>query len=144
MQARIARHLPSVVLVIGVALAVAACAAAPPGRETGPPRAEALNLVAIHAAGSPGFNGACLDCHADIMKRTTLRPGVKEAHAAMIPFLPDYDEKVGVTNANCRSCHSTVDVVQHSGVQIRKNSDPGSCAACHGKTGVANKKFYAE
>jgi cytochrome c553 len=37
-----------------------------------------------------------------------------------------------------------VDVVQHSGMQIRKNTDPSSCAACHGKNGTANRKFYAE
>ncbi len=136
--------LPGVLLIAALVLFVAGCAAAPPAREAGPPRLDSADLAALHTAGSPQFRGECLACHGDIMKQTTLKPGIKEAHAAMIPFLPDYDVKVGVTNSNCQSCHSRVDVVQHSGVQIRKNSDPSSCAACHGQSGVATKKFYAE
>ena len=132
------------ILLLAVAVGGAGCVAAPPGRGAGPPRADSRDLAAVHTAGSPDFNRQCLGCHADIMKRTTLKPGVKEAHAAMIPFLPDFDAKVGVTNNNCQSCHARVDVVQHSGMQIRKNSDPSSCAACHGKSGAANRKFYAE
>ena len=92
-------------LVVGVVLAVAGCAAAPPGRDAGPPRSEAIDLVAIHSSGSPQFSRACLTCHVDLMKRTTLSPKFKDAHAAMIPFMPDYDPKVGVTNQNCLSCH---------------------------------------
>ena len=137
-------HLLRVMVIAAVVLFVAGCAAAPPGREAGPPRLDSVDLAAVHTAGSPQFRGECLACHGDVMKRPTLKPGIKEAHAAMIPFLPDYDEKVGVTNSNCQSCHTKVDVLQHSGVQIRKNSDPSSCAACHGRSGVATKKFYAE
>ncbi len=137
-------HPLEVMLIAAVTLFVAGCAAAPPGREAGPPRPDSVNLAALHTPGSPQFRGECLACHGDIMERTTLKPGIKEAHAAMIPFLPDYDPKVGVTNSTCQSCHSKVDIVQHSGVQIRKNSDPSMCAACHGQGGVATKKFYAE
>jgi hypothetical protein len=132
------------ILLLALAVGVVGCSATPPGREAGPPRTDSRNLAAVHDAGSPEFNGQCLGCHADIMKRTTLKPGIKEAHVAMIPFLPDYDTKAGVTNDNCRSCHTKVDIVQHSGVQIRKNTDPSSCAACHGKNGAAMRKFYAE
>ncbi len=78
------------------------------------------------------------------MRRRTLNPAVKEAHAAMIPFLPDYDAKAGVTNETCRSCHAMVDVVQGSGAHIRRNVDVSACEGCHGKTGPAAKKFYAD
>ena len=132
------------VLAIALVLVVAGCAGPPSQSEARPPQADAQDLAALHNPDSPQFRGSCLGCHADIMKRSTLKPGVKEAHAAMVPFLPDYDEKAGVTNDNCRSCHTKTDVVQHSGVQIRKNTDPSSCAACHGKNGPAAKKFYAE
>jgi hypothetical protein len=132
------------ILVVGVALALAGCAPVPAGREAGPPRADTSDLVAIHTAGSPHFNKACLSCHGDIMKRPTLNPKFKEAHAAMIPFAPDYDAKVGVTNQTCVSCHAKVDVIQHSGTQIRKNSDVTACAGCHGKAGVSSKKFYVD
>ena len=144
METRRGAHLLGVMIIAAVVLALSGCAAAPPGREAGPPRADSRDLAALHDAGSPQFSGQCLACHGDIVKRTTLKPGIMEAHAVMIPSMPDYDAKSGVTSANCRSCHTRVDVVQHSGVQIRKNSDPSSCAACHGKSGVAAKKFYAE
>ncbi|MBI4013193.1 MAG: hypothetical protein HY359_12825 [Candidatus Rokubacteria bacterium] len=139
-----ARTLPALLLGGAVALVVAGCAAPPPGREAGPPRRDVPDLAAIHTAGASQFDGACLGCHGDIMTRKTASPKFKEAHAAMIPFLPDYDPKVGVTNATCQSCHTTVDVVQHSGMQIRKNADVASCTACHGRTGMASRKFYAE
>lgn len=131
------------ILLTGLALAAAGCAAAPPGREAGPPRSDSLDLVTAHTAG-PERGAPCLACHGDIMKRTTLNPRIKEAHAAMIPFLPDYDTKIGVTNATCASCHAKVDVVQHSAALIRKNVDVGSCEGCHGRSGPANKKFYAD
>jgi hypothetical protein len=136
-------HLPGAIVIAAVVLFVAGCAAAPPGREVGPPRAESVDLVALHTAGSPQFRGECLACHGDIMKRTTLNAKIKEAHAVMIPFLPDYDQKVGVTNANCLSCHAKVDVIQHSGMYVRKNSDVTLCEGCHSKTGPSSKKFYA-
>ena len=128
---------------VSLVVVVAACSG-PAGPEAGPPRADAIDLAAVHNPDSPQFRGTCLGCHADLMTRATLKPAVKNAHAAMVPFMPDYDAKAGVTNDNCRTCHARVDVVQHSGMQIRKNTDPSSCAACHGKSGMANRKFYAE
>ena len=132
----------SLILLGGVGLVVVGCALAP-GVAPGPPRADAPDLVALHDAKSPAFNKDCLGCHSQIMTRTTLNPKFKEAHAAMIPFAPAYDPKAGVTNEVCIYCHGRVDLVQHSGEQIRKNADVASCAACHGKSGSANKKFYA-
>ncbi len=144
MRARATWHLTGLILIVGSAFAAVGCARALPGREGGPPRAGSVNLEAIHTAGSPQFDKACLGCHGDIMKRPTLNPKVKEAHAAMVPFAPDYDPKVGVTDQVCVSCHAKVDVIQHSGMHIRKNSDVALCEGCHGKTGMASKKFYAK
>lgn len=126
----------------GLALVLAGCFVAP-GVAPGPPQADTPDLAAIHDAKSPVFDKNCLGCHGDIMQRTTLNPKIKEAHAAMIPFAPGYDAKVGVTNENCISCHGKVDLVRHSGEQIRKNADVASCGACHSKTGPSSKKFYA-
>ncbi len=130
------------ILLGAVGLVVVGCALAP-GVAPGPPRADAPDLVALHDAKSPAFNKNCLGCHSEIMTRTTLNPKFKEAHAAMIPFAPAYDAKVGVTNEVCISCHGRVDLVQHSGEQLRKNGDVASCPACHSKSGPATKKFYA-
>ena len=81
-------------LLAGLALVLAGCVV-PPGVAPGPPRAEAPDVVALHDAKSPSYDKNCLSCHGDIMKRTTLNPKVKEAHAAMVPFAPGYDAKVG-------------------------------------------------
>ena len=144
MEARGGWHVTGLILLFGVVSALAGCAPVSPGREAAPPRADSRDLAAIHTKGSPQFNGACLSCHADVMKQTTRDPKIKEAHAVMVAQMPDYDQKAGVTNANCASCHTRVDVVQHSGMHIRKNADVESCAACHGKNGAAKRKFYAE
>ena len=131
--------------VLGVlALALASYAAgAAPGASAGPPRADAPDLAAIHDASSPSYQKNCLRCHGDVMKKTTLNRKIKNAHAAMVPFTPGYDAKVGVTNEVCASCHRNVDILQHSGEQIRKNASVSLCAACHNKAGPSSKKFYA-
>ena len=126
----------------GLALVLAGCVVAP-GVAPGPPRADVPDLVALHDAKSPTHNKNCLSCHGDIMKRTTLNPKIKEAHAAMVPFAPGYDAKAGVTSETCTSCHGKVDLLQHSGEQIRKNADVASCGACHSKSGPSSKNFYA-
>lgn len=136
------RRLFGLTAVGGLAVVLAGCVVAP-GVAPGPPRADAPDLVALHNAKSPSYDKNCLSCHGDIMTRTTLNPKIKEAHAAMVPFAPGYDEKVGVTNETCTSCHSRVDLLQHSGEQIRKNADVASCGACHSKSGPSSKKFYA-
>ncbi len=130
------------ILLGGLGLVVVGCSLGP-SVAPGPPRADAPNLAALHDAKSLAYDKNCLSCHGDIMARTTLNPKLKEAHAAMIPFAPGYDAKVGVTNETCTSCHGRVDLVQHSGEQIRKNADVASCGGCHGKSGPASKKFYA-
>lgn len=127
----------------GLATALTVHAAGAPSSASGAPRADAPDLIALHDASSPSFNKKCLICHADIMKRTTLNKKFKDAHAAMIPFAPGYNAKVGVTNELCVSCHARVDLLQHSGEQIRKNANVSVCAACHSKSGPSSKKFYA-
>ena len=109
----------------------------------GPPRANAPDLIALHDASSPSFNKNCLSCHGDIMKKTTLNKKFKEAHAAMVPFAPGYDAKMGVTSKVCASCHGRMDLLEHSGEQLRKNASVSVCAACHNKSGPSSKKFYA-
>lgn len=129
-------------VVAACVLLTAACAIAPGAQKAGAPRADAPDLAAIHDASSPAFDRACLGCHADVMTRPALDPKIKNAHAAMVPLMPDYDAKTGVTNANCVACHAKVDVVAHSGTQLRKTADVTVCQGCHGKNGPA-KTFYA-
>lgn len=134
--------LTALMLVGAVALLSSRIGVAAPDVD-GPLRATASDLVAIHDADSPSFNKNCLKCHADVMKRATLDKKIKNAHAAMVPFMPGYNAKRGATNENCISCHTKTDVLQHSAAQIRKNVSSAQCAACHNKAGPASKKFYA-
>ena len=122
---------------------VSHAAGAAPGVPAGPPRADAPDLAAIHDAGSASYQKNCLGCHGDTMKKTTLNRRIKDAHAAMVAFAPGYSAKAGVTNAVCATCHAKVDVLEHSAAQFRRNVSVDICVACHGKSGPAFKKFYA-
>jgi len=119
-------------------------ARAAPGVSAGSPRADALDLAAIHDAGSPSYQKNCLRCHGDTMKKTTLDRKIKNAHAAMVPFAPGYSAKAGATNEVCATCHEKVDVLEHSAAQVRRNVSVDICVACHGKSGASLKKFYAK
>lgn len=141
-RGRFARAVIGLALICGLAVVSAGYAEAA-SASSRPPRANAPDLTTLHDASSPSFNKNCLSCHRDIMKKTTLNKKFKEAHAAMVPFVPGYNAKVGVTSKDCLSCHGKVDLLQHSGEQIRKNASVSVCVACHNKSGPSSKKFYA-
>ncbi len=131
------RALGMLVLFFGISGAAGAVVA------NGAPDSNAPDLAAIHNAASRSFNKNCLGCHAAVVKERSLDRNIKGGHAAMLPFAPGYDAKKGAGNAVCVSCHENVDVLQHSAAQIRRNVSVDVCAACHGKSGLASRKFYA-
>ena len=141
-RGRFARAVIGLALICGLAV-VSTGRAEAASASSGPPRSKAPDLITLHDASSPSFNKNCLSCHGDIMKKTTLNKKFKEAHAAMVPFMPGYDVKRGVTNKACVSCHGKVDLLEHSGEQIRRNANVSACVTCHNKSGPSSKKFYA-
>ena len=138
--AALRKALMGLILIGGLALVVGEKGAA---QSDGPLRTNTPDLTAIHDSNSSSFNKNCLQCHRDVMTRATLDSKIKNAHAAMVPFAPGYDAKRGATNEVCLVCHTKTDVLQHSATQLRKNVDPSLCAACHNKSGLSSKKFYA-
>jgi hypothetical protein len=92
-----------------------------------------LNLVALHDVTSTRYDGDCLKCHKGILARTTKNPTFADAHARMLPFTPGYDPTAGVRNADCLSCHETVDLgPNRSAGNLRRQVDVTKCRVCHG------------
>jgi hypothetical protein len=103
------------------------------------------NIIAIHDNSSDEYNKKCSECHADIPKAQSLNPSIAlAAHVAMFDFAPG---KPG-DDKQCVWCHQTVDLVQGSAGNLRKQVDATLCAMCHGPidrngpSGKTVKKFY--
>jgi len=96
------------------------------------------NLVALHKSTSPQYNPNCLTsgCHDQLMaSETSLDPRVPGIHQKMVPYVPGYNPRKGVTDATCRHCHRSVDLLQKSAAALRKNVSPQNCAVCHTAAG---------
>jgi hypothetical protein len=103
------------------------------------------NIIAIHDNSSDEYNKKCSECHADIPKAQSLNPSIAlAAHVAMFDFAPG---KPG-DDKQCVWCHQTVDLVEGSAGNLRKQVDATLCAMCHGPidrngpSGKTVKKFY--
>jgi cytochrome c5 len=95
------------------------------------------NIIAIHDSNSDQYDKKCNGCHADIRNAQSLEPSIPNVHVAMFDFAPG---KPG-DDKQCIWCHRTVDLVQGSAGNIRKQVDATLCAMCHGPAG-AGKQFY--
>ncbi len=87
------------------------------------------NIIAIHDSSSEKYKKKCSECHADIAKAQSLEPSIAPAaHVAMFDFAPG---KPG-DDKQCIWCHRTVDLVQGSAGNLRKQVDATLCTLCHG------------
>jgi cytochrome c553 len=94
------------------------------------------NIISIHDSSARQYSDKCISCHEDILSEQSLDPSIPNTHVAMIPFAPgEKDEET------CVVCHRTVDLVQGSAGNIRKQVDATFCTMCHGPAGPATK-FY--
>jgi hypothetical protein len=101
------------------------------------------NLIAIHDSNSDKYNKKCSECHADILSEQSLNAELKTAHVTMFDFAPG---KPG-HDKQCIWCHRTVDLVEGSAGNLRKQVDATLCALCHGpfeRNGPSGmvKQFY--
>jgi hypothetical protein len=67
----------------------------------------------------------------------SLDPRFPAIHLAMIPYVPGYNPRKGVSNSTCLHCHRSVDLINKSSAALLKNVSPQSCALCHTKAGPA-------
>jgi hypothetical protein len=101
------------------------------------------NIIAIHDSSSEEYKKECRECHASILSGQSLDAEIEPAHVAMFDFAPG---KPG-DDKQCIWCHRSVDLVQGSAGNIRKQVDATLCTLCHGsiaRTGPSGtvKKFY--
>ena len=120
------RHrLAALLLVLAVVAAAGSFAADDPA-----------TLTATHDPESKSYNGACLSCHADVLKQTTSDPRVQAFHNAMLPYTPGFNPRKGAQDKNCVYCHNTaIDFRQESGASLRRNVNVSACVNCHGRSG---------
>jgi mono/diheme cytochrome c family protein len=101
------------------------------------------NIIAIHDSSSDEYIKKCSECHGDIRNGQSLDPSIPAAHVAMFDFAPG---KPG-DDKQCIWCHPTVDLVQGSAGNLRKQVDATLCTLCHGpsdRNGPSGtvKQFY--
>jgi hypothetical protein len=87
------------------------------------------NIIAIHDSSSDEYKNKCSECHASIPQAQSLESSIAPAaHVAMFDFAPG---KPG-DDKQCIWCHRTVDLVQGSAGNLRKQVDATLCTLCHG------------
>ncbi len=95
---------------------------------------EEENLVAMHRSSSSQYNPDCLlsSCHDRMMDdEQSLDPRIAAIHKKMIPYVPGYNPRKGVSSTTCRHCHRSVDLISKSASSLRKNVSPQICVVCH-------------
>jgi hypothetical protein len=92
------------------------------------------NLVAMHKSTSSQFNPNCLaiGCHDRMLDdEQSLDPRFAAIHNKMIPYVPGYNPRKGVSDTTCRHCHRSVDLISKSASTLQKNVSPQICVVCH-------------
>ncbi len=101
------------------------------------------NLNAMHNASSPRYNPDCIKCHGNMLWEESLDAKVEAIHPKMIKYvLPETGEEE-ITNKTCVYCHRSVDFLEGSAGNIRKQVASSICAECHAPQGGA-KVLYVE
>jgi hypothetical protein len=101
------------------------------------------NLNAMHDANSSRYNSECIKCHGNMLWEESLDSEVEAIHPKMIKYvLPETGEEE-ITNTTCVYCHKSVDFVESSAGNIRKQVASTVCAECHAPKGGA-KVLYVE
>lgn len=96
------------------------------------------NVVALHLSTSSQYNPDCLasGCHDTLLQEEkSLDPRVQAIHQRMIPYVPGYNPRKGVSSTTCRHCHRSVDLINKSAAALLKNVSPQNCVVCHTAAG---------
>ncbi len=95
------------------------------------------NLISLHDKNSPQYDKNCTNCHVAILVEESLDPSILTAHTSMLLETPGEKD-----NEKCGWCHSTVDLVQGSAGNLRKQVKAERCAVCHGDDFCEAKRYY--
>ncbi len=89
-----------------------------------PDSLKAENTIDFHANFTSTDNELCISCHGDMTNGETLSATVKEFHTRKAEYMSSY---------KCVDCHKSVDLLQDSGGNLRKQVDVETiCYPCHG------------
>lgn len=96
------------------------------------------NLISLHDRNSPLYDKNCTtsNCHVRILTEHSLDPAILTAHTAMLNETPGEKD-----NEKCGWCHRSVDLLDGSAGNLRRQVDANLCAVCHGPSQQA-KQFY--
>lgn len=97
------------------------------------------NLIAMHDASSSEYNSDCIKCHGNMMGESSLRSDIRGIHPRMMRYV----REDSITNETCRHCHQSVDFMEVSAGNIRKQVAIEKCAECHSPHGPG-KPLYIE
>jgi hypothetical protein len=95
------------------------------------------NLISLHDKNSPQYDKNCTNCHVAILIEESLDPSILTAHTSMLFETPGEKD-----NEKCGWCHRTVDLVQGSAGNLRKQVKADLCAVCHGDDFGEAKRYY--
>ncbi len=95
------------------------------------------NLISLHDKNSPQYDKNCTNCHVGILVEESLDPSILTAHTSMLFETPGEKD-----NEKCGWCHRTVDLVQGSAGNLRKQVKADLCAVCHGDDFGEAKRYY--
>ncbi|MBI2933534.1 MAG: hypothetical protein HYY16_17975 [Planctomycetes bacterium] len=99
------------------------------------------NLVQVHDSGSPAYNSDCMRCHGDMSQETTLSSGVQGIHPRMCPYVYQAAGQTTTTNEVCVYCHESVDFLDKSAGNLRKQVAVGKCVTCHTAAGPGRQLY---
>lgn len=125
-------------LLVAIIAVTLPLAGTPAASESAPATAEAsaTNPSALHDPDSSAYDGRCLSCHQDVLKKGSSDPRILPFHQAMLPYVPGYNPRKGAQDRHCVVCHDrAIDFNQGSGSSLRRNVSVESCVYCHGRSG---------
>lgn len=93
------------------------------------------NLIAMHDASSDEYNSDCMLCHGDMQCGITLNAAVPEIHVRMTKYILQATNTTKITDTTCIYCHKTVDFINYSAGNIRRQVATEVCDQCHGPEG---------
>lgn len=101
------------------------------------------NLLALHDAGSAQYNADCIKCHGNMMWEESLSDLAPAAHPVMMPYALAETGEDTLDNSTCLYCHPTVDFLEKSAGNLRKQVAAGVCVQCH-RPGERGRPLYLE
>jgi len=101
------------------------------------------NLIAMHDASSTRYNPDCIKCHGNMMGETTLSTDIQGIHPRMVRYVVAETGETDITNNTCKHCHRSVNLLDSSAGNIRKQVATDICVSCHAVNGPG-KPFYIE